>query len=119
MTSKIINMVERMKDEQDRLLEAMFASEPIADDGFSALVVRRIRRKLLVRRLTLLIAALIGGLLAFKPVGGLVSVAFQVLEQLPGEFVATTVANLPTLQTVVTGGLILAAAMLSLSMLED
>lgn len=119
MASKIVNMVERMKDGQDRLLEAMFASKPIADDGFSALVVRRIRRKLLLRRLTLPIAALIGGLLAFKPVGGLLSIALRVLEQLPGEFVAATVAGLPTLQTVVTGGLILAAVVLSLSMLED
>ena len=119
MTSKIINMVERMKDEQDRLLESMFASEPIADAGFSKLVVRRIRRKLLIRRLTLPAAALIGGAIAIKPLSGLLALAYQVLLQMPDELVDTAVASLPTLQLVVTGGLILVAAMLSLSMLED
>ncbi len=119
MTSKIINMAERIKDEKDRLLESMFASEPIADNGFSKLVVRRVRRKLLIRRLTLPFAAIVGGLIAFKPLSGLISVVFGVLQQLPDEFVNKAVAGLPTLQLVVTGGLILVAAMVSLSMLED
>ncbi len=119
MTSKIINMAERLKDEEDRLLDSMFASEPIADGGFTRRVVRRVRRKLLLRRLTLPIAALIGGIIAFKPVSGLLGVALQVVEQLPDEFVAAALGSLPTLQLIVSGGLILFAAILSLSMLED
>ncbi len=112
-------MAERIKDEQDRLLESMFASAPVADDGFTRRVVRKVRRKLLLRRLTLPVAALIGAIIAFKPVSGLLGVVLQVAEQLPDEFVAAALASLPTLQLVVTGGLILFAAILTLSMLED
>ena len=119
MTSKIINMAERMKDEQDRMLDAMFASDPIDDDGFSRFVMRRVRRKLLVRRLTLPVAVLIGGLIAFKPVSGLFGIVLQLLQQLPDEYVSATVASLPTLQTIVTGGLLLFVGILSLGMLED
>ena len=119
MTSKIINMAEHMKDEQDRMLEAMFASDAIADDGFSAQVIRRVRRQMMLRRFTVPLAVLVGGLIAFKPFSAIVGVAYQLLLQLPDELVASTVASLPTLQLVVTGGLVLCAAIFSLSMLED
>ncbi len=119
MTSKIINMAEHMKDEQDRLLESMFASAPIADAGFSAKVMRRVRRKMMVRMLSLPIAVLIGGVIAFKPISAILGIAYQLFLQLPDEFVASTVASLPTVQIVVTGGLVLCAAIFSLSMLED
>ena len=46
-------MAEKLKDAEDRLLESLFASEPIADDGFSRRVVTRIRRRIWVRRLAL------------------------------------------------------------------
>ena len=119
MTSKIINMAERMKDEQDRLLDAMFASDPIEDDGFSHIVMRKVRRKLMLRRLTLPVAVLVGGLIAFKPVSGVIGLVMQLLQQLPDRYVDATLASLPTLQTIVTGGLLLFVAVLSLSMLED
>ena len=119
MTSKIINMAEHMKDEQDRMLDAMFASDPIDDDGFSRTVMRRVRRKILIRRLTLPIAALVGGLVAFKPVSALFGIVLQLLQQLPDEYVSATVASLPTLQTIVTGALLLFVGVLSLGMLED
>lgn len=67
MTSKIINMVERMKDDEDLALEALFASEPIADDGFSNRVLKRLRRRLWVRRLALPIAAAAGLSIALPP----------------------------------------------------
>ena len=41
MTSKIINMADKLMDAEDQLLEAMFKSEPIADDGFSKKVTKR------------------------------------------------------------------------------
>ncbi len=119
MTSKIINMAERIKDEKDRLLESMFASETIADDGFSDRIVHRVRRKLFVRRMTLPIAALIGGMFAFKPLTALVGTTYQVLQQLPGDVVGSATSSLPSLQLIVTGGLILFAAILSVNMLED
>lgn len=119
MTSKIINMAERTRDEDDRRLEAMFASGPIADDGFSALVVRRIRRKVLVRRLTLPLAALVGGAIAFQPLVALAGFARQLVLQLPDELVAGATDNLPALQLVVTGGLLLLVAVMALNMIED
>lgn len=112
-------MAEHMKDAQDRMLESMFASAPIADDGFSAQVVRRVRRKMILRRLSLPVAVLIGGIVAFKPFSTLVGIAYQLLLQLPDELVASAVASLPTVQLIVTGGLVLCAAVFSLSMLED
>ena len=67
MTSKIINMVERMKDDQDRALEALLRSRPIDDGGFTARVMGRIRRRELVRRLALPVAVALGLLLALPP----------------------------------------------------
>ncbi len=119
MTSKIINMAEHMKDAQDRMLESMFASAPIADDGFSAQVLRRVRRRMMLRRLSLPIAVLIGGILAFKPFSTILGFAYQLLLQMPDELVDSAVASLPTVQLIVTGGLILCAAIFSMSMLED
>ena len=119
MTSKIINMAERLKDDEDRLLESLFASEPVADNGFSKQIVRRVRRKLFVRRMTLPLAALIGGSFAFKPLAALVTTTYQVLQQLPGDVVGSATSSLPSLQLIVTGGLILVAAILSVNMLED
>ena len=119
MTSKIINMAEHMKDAQDRMLESMFASAPIADDGFSARVVQKVRRKMMLRRLSLPVAVLIGSIVAFKPFSAIIGVAYQLLLQMPDELVASAVASLPTVQFVVTGGLILCAAIFSMSMLED
>ena len=119
MTSKIINMAEHMKDAQDRMLESMFASAPIADDGFSAQVLRRVRRRMMLRRLSLPIAVLIGGIVAFKPFSSILGFAYQLLLQMPDELVDSAVASLPTVQLIVTGGLILCAAIFSMSMLED
>ena len=112
-------MAERIKDEQDRLLESMFDSAPVADDGFSEQVVRRIRRKLLIRRLTLPAAVVAGGLIAFKPAAGLLVAAYKVLLGMPDDLVTAATGNLPSLQLIVTGGAILLATLLSLNMLEE
>ena len=112
-------MAERMKDEQDRLLESMFESAPIPDNGFSDQIVRRVRRKLWVRRLTLPLAAALGLLFAFKPMAAVVTGVYELLLSLPGDLVPSLEGSLPSLQLIVTGALILGVAMLSLSMLED
>lgn len=119
MKSKIINMAERIKDEQDRLLESMFESAPIADNEFSGQIVRRIRRKLWIRRITLPAAVLLGGLVAFQPMAALVKGIYQLLSSMPGDVLPSVVGSLPSLQLIVTGALILFVALFSLNMLED
>ncbi len=74
MKSKIINMVERMKDQEDIKLESLFASDTIADNGFSAKVLKNVRRQMWIRRLSLPIAFVIGAAIAFKPLVSLVTV---------------------------------------------
>ena len=119
MTSKIINMAERIKDAEDRLLESMFESAPIADNGFSGQIVKRIRRKLWVRRITLPAAVLVGGLLAFQPLAALVKGSYQILLSMPGDLVPSVMESLPSVQLIVTGALILGVALISLNMIED
>lgn|SRR5690606_4311859 len=109
-------MVERMKDDDDRKLEALLRAPAIADDGFSERVVRRVRRRVWVRRWTLPIAAAIGALIAAKPLMDLLALLplladlvprqlevlpLPLLEQLPALFsavlfigVATTLVRL-------------------------
>ena len=119
MTSKIINMAERMKDEQDRLLESMFESTPIADNGFSSKIVSRIRRKLWMRRITLPAAVLLGGVIAYQPLVALLKGTYQLFVSLPGDLVPSLSDSLPSMQLIVTGALILAVTLISLNMLED
>ena len=103
MTSKIINMVEKLKDAEDKLLESMFAAEPIADDGFSRRVVTRIRRRLWVRRLALPVAMLVGGAIAIKPLSELVVAASKLLAVVPQGLVEAPVSWLPEVQGVAIG----------------
>lgn len=90
MTSKVINMVDRMKDEEDLALEALFASEPIADDGFSERVVARINRRAWTRRLVLPLAAAAGLAIAAKPALELLRALAIVMPQFPAESTSTT-----------------------------
>lgn len=83
--------------ELDQLLEREFACafEPVADDGFSAAVVRRVRRRGRVRILALSLAGSIGLALAFVPLmqvaaalNGFVPILTDGwrLSELPGEY---------------------------------
>ena len=119
MTSKIINMADRIKDEQDRLLESMFASEPIADDGFTVNVVKKLRRRIWLRRLTLPVATLIGALVSFKPLTELVTVLIGLAQLIPQDVVDTSALALPQLPMLVLGGMLLATCMIGLRFLED
>ena len=112
-------MAERIKDEQDRLLESMFESAPIADRGFSDRIVKRIRRRLWVRRITLPVAALLGSLLAFQPLAALLKGVYGLLVNMPVDLVPSLSGSLPSLQLIITGALILFVTLFSLSMLED
>jgi hypothetical protein len=112
-------MAERMKDEQDRLLETMFESVPLADNGFSNQILRRIRRKLWVRRITLPAAVSLGGLIAYQPVAAVLKGFYPLLESVSGDLLPSLFGNLPSLQLIVTGALVLVVALYSLSMIED
>jgi len=113
-------MADKLKDAEDELLESLFAAEPIADDGFSERVVGRIRRRLWIERLSLPVAATVGGVIAFKPVVALVTLASElVVRAAPQEVLAASFEWLPAPHQLVTGALLLAVAMLSLRMLED
>jgi hypothetical protein len=115
LESKIINMADRLKDEEDRKLEALFASEPIADDGFSARVMARVRRQIWVRRLSLPLAFVIGASIAARPLMQLVDTLAGLLEFIP-RTLASNLEVLPTLQapqmqSILLGILLLLAAM--------
>ena len=84
MTSKIINMAEKIRDAEDQLLASMLHAEPIDDAGFSDRVVRRIRRGIWLRRLTLPVAILLGGAIAIKPLLQLGSVVATLSSTVPG-----------------------------------
>ena len=112
-------MADKIKDAEDRLLESLFSAEPIADDGFSNRVVVKIRRRLWLRRLTLPVAAAIGAAIAFKPVVAIFSIATQLMIAVPNEMMASATDWIPSLQMVVTGGMLLAVALFGLRMLEE
>jgi hypothetical protein len=119
LTSKIINMAEKIKDAEDRLLESLFESPPLADDGFSIKIVRKVNRRLWMRRLTLPTAAVIGGAIAFKPLTGLVSVLSGLSTMIPTELVSGAASSIPQLQTIVLGAVLLGVGLLSMRLLED
>jgi len=112
-------MAERIKDAEDRLLESMFASSPVADDGFSARVVRNVRRQLWYRRLMLPMAAVIGGAIAFKPLTGLVAALANLSVLIPQDAINAATSSIPQLQTVILGAILLGAGLLGARLLDQ
>ena len=105
-------MAEHIKDDADRMLESMFASDPVPDDGFSVRVVRKVRRRIWVRRLTLPIATLVGAAISFKPLAGLTQL-------IPQDVVTLSQNALPQLPYIVLGAMLLATCMVGLRIIED
>ncbi len=101
------------------MLEALFAAPPIADDGFSKLIVRKLQRKLWLRRLILPVAGIAGGAIAFKPLAGLVGLLASLSTLVPERFVSATAGSIPQFQIVVLGAILLAACLLLMRFLED
>ena len=112
-------MAEKIKDPTDRLLESMFRSEPIADDGFSSKVISRVRRAIWVRRLSLPIALLVGAAVAIKPAIELLSLVPKLLSLVPSEVTSVPMSFLPQLPIVVLGGMLLAVAMAFIQSLAE
>ena len=122
MTSKIINMAERMKDAEDLKLEALFSAEPVADDGFSVKVVSRVRRQVWIRRLSLPVAIAIGSLIGIKPLLELAGTLPQILRIIPIDqlgFDALPIETLPQGSTLLIGATLIMAVMFVSRLLEE
>ena len=119
MKSKIINMVDKLKDSEDKLLESLFGSDPILDSGFSARVMTRLNRRLWVRRLTLPAAVVIGAAVAVKPLSQLVMTFSKLLTLIPVDVGGVSMDAIPQMTTVLLGGLLLGAMMMITRILED
>jgi hypothetical protein len=118
LTSKIINMADKLKDAEDRFLESVFTADVIADDGFSDRVLRTIRRRIWVQRLALPIAVLLGGTISIKPLSQLLLAASKLLTVMPQELFIIPDGWMPQLQTVFIGAMLLAAGMLGIRSIE-
>jgi hypothetical protein len=112
-------MVDRLKDKEDEVLEALFRSGPIADNGFSANVMKRLNRRLWIRRLALPTAFVVGTAIAIKPLSQLVVAFSQFLTLIPGSFEGLTLDSIPQASTIMLGALLLAAMMMITKMLEE
>ncbi len=122
MTSKIINMAERLKDSVDLKLEALFRSEPVLDDGFSARIVSRVRRRMWVRRLSLPTAFVAGVMIAAKPLMQLAGLVTQLVGIVPHSLMSVFDLQLGGMfqgPTVILGIMLLAAMLMIGRMLEE
>jgi hypothetical protein len=119
LKSKIINMADRLKDAEDRMLEALFASGPIADDRFSERIVQRIRRRLWMRRLCVTAALLLGGAIALKPSLKLAGTVLQLLADVPGRLLGVSADSLPSVTMLAGGGMLFVIVFIALRFLED
>lgn len=122
MISKIINMAERIKDKEDLKLEAMFRSDPVADDGFSAGVVNRVRHRMWVRRLALPVGIIIGAAISAKPLLQVVSIVPGLVNSLFGSSLSIDklpLGSMPQLSTMIFGATLLMVVLLATKILEE
>ncbi len=115
-------MADRLKDDADRKLEALFRHDPVQDDGFSARVVSRVRRRMWVQRLSLPAAFVIGAIFAAKPFVQLVEFVPQIVGMLPqgvARIVDLPLDGIPQLSTIVLAVLLLAVTMMLGRLLEE
>ena len=115
-------MAERLKDKEDLALEALFKSDPLADDGFSVQVVSRVRRRIWIRRLAMPIAILIGGAISAGPVLEVLNFLPELMSSLFGASLAfdrVPVDSLPQVSTILTGAALVMAMLLGSKLLEE
>lgn len=112
-------MADRIRDNEDLALEALFKSEAIADDGFSERVVQKVRRRIWMRRIAMPVAVFTGSAIAAKPVTSLLGAVGGLAESVPGVAAALPLESLPSPYMLVAGGMLLALALLGLNFLED
>ena len=115
-------MAERLKDDVDLKLDAMFRSEPVQDDGFSAGIVTRVRRRMWVRRMSLPTAFVIGALIAAKPLAQLAALVPKLVSIVPVGLVDIFDFSLHGIlqgPNIILGVMLLAATLMIGRMLED
>jgi hypothetical protein len=115
-------MAERLKDKEDLALEALFKSDPVADDGFSVNVVSRVRRRVWIRRLSMPIAILVGGAISAGPVLEVVSVLPGLMNSLFGAsltFESLPVDSMPQVSTILMGATLVMGMLLGSKLLEE
>ena len=116
-------MVDRLKDNEDKLLESLFRSDPVSDNGFSRKIISEIKRRIWIRRLTLPAAFVIGAAIAVKPLSQLAVTFSKFLTLIPTRMPANvgslSLGDFPQISTVILGGLLLAALMMVSKMLEE
>ena len=112
-------MADKTTDVEDRVLESLFRAEPIADDGFSARIVSRIRRRIWFRRLAVPVAAAIGGAFAIHPAAELIGILLKLSNVLPAEIATAPLNYLPQFQLVVLGGMLFAVVLTLLNFIEE
>ena len=104
------------------MLEALFRSEPVLDDGFSARIVSRVRRRMWVRRLSLPTAFAIGAIIAAKPLMQIAALVPKVVDIVPQSLASVVDLQLGGMfqaPTIILGIMLLAAAMMIGRMLEE
>lgn len=119
MKSKIINMVDRLKDNEDQMLEALFGSDLVPDNGFSTGVMTRLKRRLWIRRLTLPVAFVVGAAIAVKPLSQLVLTLSKLLAILPSNVTGLSLDLIPQNSTIFLGGLLALGFVMITKMLEE
>ncbi len=112
-------MVDRLKDNEDKLLESLFRSDPVPDNGFSLKIVSEIKRRIWIRRLTLPAAFVVGAAIAVKPLSQLAVTFSKLLTLIPTNVGSLSLGDFPQISTVILGGLLLVAMMMVSKMLEE
>jgi len=112
-------MVDRLKDNEDKLLESLFRSDPVPDNGFSLKIISEIKRRIWIRRLTLPAAFVVGAAIALKPLSQLAVTFSKLLTLIPTNVGSLSLDNFPQISTVILGGLLLVGMMMVTKMLEE
>lgn len=112
-------MVDRMKDKDELALEALFSSEPIADDGFSRRVAARVRRRMWLRRLTLPTAMALGTLIAFKPLVQVLTALGGAFSNMPMDQLALPEGLIPSMSTFIIGLVVATVAAFFVPLLDE
>ena len=112
-------MADKTSDAVDRLLASAFDAPPIADDGFSDGIISKIRRRIWVNRLALPVAILVGVAFALKPALQLINALLPLLNVMPVELASVPMQFMPQIQLIVMGGMVFAAGITLLKMLEE
>ena len=122
-------MAEKIKDDADKKLESLFRSDPVEDSGFSFNVMKSVRRRIWIQRLSLPVAITVGLAIAAKPLLQLVGAIPNLMTAVPASLGSNmnvqellpggSAASLPSMSTVIVGLALLGAVLMAMQMLEE